>query len=156
KDEKIVENSIQDILQILRKLINSTRNLTAITTDQQIQISIIERSRDVLKYSINLIHEAKKVLQTSSDQNKLSLIARDLSSAINSCMSNMPSQRYFDEVIKQMCEYVYALAGPFDRKSSPLSLNSDSINRAAANLNQATTDLVVSTHTGGTNDLAKT
>ncbi|CAF1156243.1 unnamed protein product [Adineta steineri] len=156
KDEKIVENSIQDILQILRKLINSTRNLTAITTDQQIQISIIERSRDVLKYSINLIHEAKKVLQTSSDQNKLSLIARDLSSAINSCMSNMPSQRYFDEVIKQMCEYVYALAGPFDRKSSPLSLNSDGINRAAANLSQATTDLVVSTHTGGTNDLAKT
>jgi hypothetical protein len=68
----------------------------------------------------------------------------------------MPSQRYLDEAIKQMSEYVYTLAGPFDRKTPLVSINSEDINRAAANLNQATNDLVVSTHTGGTQDLART
>jgi hypothetical protein len=55
-----------------------------------------------------------------------------------------------------MSEYVYTLTGPFNRKVAHLSINSDDINRAAANLNQATNDLIVSTHPGSTQDLAKT
>jgi len=117
---------------------------------------IIERTRDVLKHSIYLMREAKKVIQTPNDQNKLSIIAHDLSSSLNACISTMPSQHCLDEVIKQMSEYIYTLSGPFDRKQPLPSITSDGINRAAANLNQATTDLVVSTHTGGTNDLVNT
>jgi hypothetical protein len=55
-----------------------------------------------------------------------------------------------------MSEYVYTLAGPFERKFPFPAINSEDINRAAANLNQATNDLVLSTHTGGTHDLAQT
>ncbi len=55
-----------------------------------------------------------------------------------------------------MSEYVYTLAGPFERKVPLSSINSDDINRAAANLNQATNDLVLSTNPGGSQDLAKT
>jgi hypothetical protein len=68
----------------------------------------------------------------------------------------MPSQRYLNEAIKQMSEYVYTLAGPFERKLPFPSINSDDINRAAVNLNQATNDLVLSTHSGVTQDLEKT
>jgi hypothetical protein len=68
----------------------------------------------------------------------------------------MPSQRYLNEAIKQMSEYVYALAGPLERKPPLPSVNSEDINRAAANLHQATNELVLSTHSGGAHDLAKT
>ena len=67
----------------------------------------------------------------------------------------MISQRYLDEAIKQMSEYVYTLAGPFERKFSHSSMNSDNISRAATILNQATNDLVVSTHAGNTQNLGK-
>ena len=97
-----------------------------------------------------------KLKKTPNDQNKLSNLINDLSSVLNTSISNMPSQRYLDEAIKQMSEYVYTLAGPFDRKTPLVSINSEDINRAAANLNQATNDLVVSTRTGGTKDLART
>ena len=62
----------------------------------------------------------------------------------------MISQRYLDEAIKQMSEYVYTLAGPFERKLLHSSMNSDNISRAANILNQATNDLVISTHAGNT------
>ncbi len=150
-DEKTIENSIHDILQILHKLINSTRNLVSTSSDHQIQDSIIERSRDVLQRSLSFIDEAKK-----SNPTNLSNIAHDLSLALNACISNMPSQRYLDEALKQMSGYVYTLAGPFEHKFPFPSMNSDDINRAAANLNQATNDLVLSTHAGSTQDLAKT
>ena len=88
--------------------------------------------------------------------NNLSNIAHDLSSTLNACLSNIPSQRYLDEAIQQMSEYVYTLAGPFERKFPLSVLNTEDINRAAANLNQATNELILSTHSGGTHDLART
>ncbi len=145
-----MEKCIHDLLETLRKLILYTRNLAATFPDQQIQNSIIERSRDVLQRSLYFLREAKK-----SNANNLSNNAHDLSVALNACISNIPSQRCLDEAIKKMSEYVYTLAGPFDRKHSQPSINSEDMNRAAANLNQATNDLVLSTHPGGTHDLAK-
>lgn len=72
----------------------------------------------------------------------------------------MPSQRYLDEAIKQMSEYVYTLAGPFDRNKVQSTINLETkqnqMANAAANLNQATTDFVISTRSGVTQDLAKT
>ncbi|CAF1239126.1 unnamed protein product, partial [Adineta ricciae] len=155
-DERSVDDCTQDMLQLLRRFINSTRDLIATITDHQMQDSTIERSRDVLKHTIQLLLEAQRALRTPHEQNKLPTIDHELSTAVNACLSNMPSQRYLNEVIKQMSEYVYTLAGPFDRKTGPLSISSENIDRAAADLNQATTDLVVSTHKGVTNDLAKT
>lgn len=91
-----------------------------------------------------------------NEQNKISNMSHDLSSTLNSCVLKVTSQRYLNEAIKQMSEYIYTLAGPFDRKVALPSINSEDINRSAAALNQATQDLVISTHSGGTNDLAKT
>ncbi|CAF4681847.1 unnamed protein product [Rotaria sp. Silwood1] len=155
-DEKTIEFSIHDILQNLRILIMCTRNIVAISNDQQIQESIIEHLHDILQRFIHFICESKKTIQTPNEQNQLSYIGHDLSLTLNSCISNITSQRYLNEAIKQMSEYVYTLAGPFDRKLPLSSINSDDINRSAAILNQATHDLVISTHTGGTQDLAKT
>ena len=163
-DEKTVENCTRETLQILRKLTNSTRGIAATSSDHQIQDSIIERSHEVLERSTRLVREAKKAIHTPDDleiQNKLAEIAREVSSALNACISSMPSQRYLDEAIKQMSEYVYVLAGPFDRTATSTSTinvqdKQAEITRAAADLNQATTDLVISTRTGTTQDLAKT
>jgi talin len=162
-DEKTVETCTREILQTLRRLTNSTRGIAATSNDHQIQESIIERSHEVLERSTRLVREAKKAIQSPDDleiQKKLAEIAREVSSALNACISSMPSQRYLDEAIKQMSEYIYVLAGPFDKNKSSTTINFEEkqteITRAAANLNQATTDLVVSTHTGTTQDLAKT
>ncbi len=144
------------------KLTNSTRGIAATSNDHQIQDSIIERSHEVLERSTNLVREAKKAIHTPNDleiQNKLAEIAREVSSALNACLSSMPSQRYLDEAIKQMSEYIYTLAGPFDKTKSHSTINVEDkqteVTRTAANLNQATTDLVLSTRTGSTKDLAK-
>ena len=164
-DEKTVETCTREILEILRKLTNSTRGIAATSSDQHIQDSIIESSHEVLQRSTRLVREAKKAVHTPDDlevQNKLAEIAREVSSALNACLSSMPSQRYLDEAIKQMSEYVYVLAGPFDRTqpSTTTTINvqekQTEMTRAAANLNQATTDLVVSARTGVSQDLAKT
>jgi talin len=162
-DEKTVETCTREILQILRKLTNSTRGIAATSNDHQVQDSIIERSHQVLERSTRLVREAKKAIHTPDDlemQNKLAEIARDVSSALNACISSMPSQRYLDEAIKQMSEYIYTLAGPFDRTQLQSTTNFQDkqaeITRAAANLNQATTDLVLSTRIGTTQDLGKT
>ena len=59
--------------------------------------------------------------------------------------------------MKQMSEYVYTLAGPFDRKIVVASsMNSEKLNRAADQLNQAATDLVISTRPDADDDLAAT
>ncbi|UJR28105.1 hypothetical protein I4U23_009360 [Adineta vaga] len=162
-DEKTVETCTREILQTLRKLTNSTRGIAATSKDHQIQESIIERSHEVLEHSTNLVREAKKAIHTPDDheiQNKLAEIARDVSSALNACIAAMPSQRYLDEAIKQMSEYVYILAGPFDRNTTTstkiIEEKQNDINRSAATLNQATTDIILSTHAGSTQDLAKT
>lgn len=159
-----MEVCTRDILQTLRKLTNSTRGIAATSNDHQVQETIIERSHQVLERSTHLVREAKKAIQTPNDrelQTKLAELARDVSAALNACLSSMPSQRYLDEAIKQMSEYVYILAGPFDNttkkhSTSHLEEKQTEMTRAAANLNQATTDFVVSTRGGTTHDLGKT
>ncbi|CAF5128013.1 unnamed protein product, partial [Rotaria magnacalcarata] len=155
-DEKTLENCVHDVLQALRKLIVCTRHIIAASNDPQIQKNIIERLHDVLQHFTHFLCEAKKSIGTANEQNKLSHIAHNLFSALNSCTLKIASQRYLNEAIKQMSEYIYTLAGPFDRKLPLASIDSDEINRSAAMFNQATHDLVISTHTGGTQDLAQT
>ncbi|CAF3354839.1 unnamed protein product [Rotaria socialis] len=155
-DEKALENYIHDVLQALRKLIVCTRHIIAASNDLQIQKYIIERLHDVLQHFTHFLCEAKKSIRTVNEQNNLSHVAHDLFSALNSCTLKITSQRYLNEAIKQMSEYIYTLAGPFDRKLPPAPIDSDEINRSAAMFNQATHDLVISTHAGGTQDLAQT
>lgn len=147
----------------MRTLTNSTRGIAATSNDHQIQETIIERSHVVLERSTDLVREAKKAILTPNDieiQSRLADLARDVTSALNACLASMPSQRYLDDAIKQMSAYVYTLAGPFDAhsrtySSSHLEEKQTEISRAAANLNQATTDFVVSTRAGLTQDLGK-
>ncbi|CAF4072990.1 unnamed protein product, partial [Rotaria sp. Silwood2] len=162
-DEKTVETCTREILQILRKLTNSTRGIAATSNDYQIQETIIERSHEVLERSTRLVREAKKAINTPNDveiQNKLAELAREVSSALNACISSMPSQRYLDEAIKQMSEYIYTLAGPFDKNKYTTTINyeikQNEITNAAANLNQATNDLIISTRNNSIQDLGKT
>jgi len=161
-DEKTVESCTREILETLRQLTNSTRGIAANSQDHRIQESIIESSHEVLQRSTRLVREAKNAIHTPDNhelQTKLAEIAREISSALNACLTSMPSQRYLDEAIKQMSEYVYVLAGPFDSNAPRSTINiqekQTEITRAAANLNQATTDLILSTRTGLTKDLAK-
>jgi talin len=159
-----LETCTRDILQALRRLANSTRGIVATSTDHQVQESIIERSHQVLECSTHLVREAKKAVHTPDDlelQAKLAELARDVSSALNACLTSMPSQRYLNDAIQQMSAYIYKLAGPFEksaqtRSTSQLDEQQTEIKRAAAQLNQATTDFVVSTRAGIAHDLGKT
>ena len=58
------------MLQLLRRFINSMRDLIATITDQQMQDSTMERSREVLKHTIQLLLEAQRALRTPHEQNK--------------------------------------------------------------------------------------
>mgnify|MGYP001051869189 CR=1 FL=1 len=136
---------------MLRKFLNSTRHLAGTCNDLSIQNSIVEHARVVLQRTLPFLRELKR-----SNPSNLSSLSHDLSLAIHACISNMPSQRYLNEAIKQMSEVVYVLSTPMDNYSMNSSMNSDDINRAAANLNQATNDLVLSTNMNGQQDLAKT
>ncbi|CAF4735686.1 unnamed protein product [Rotaria sp. Silwood1] len=162
-DEKTVETCTREILQILRKLTNSTRGIAATSNDHQIQETIIERSHEVLERSTRLVREAKKAINTPNDieiQNKLAELACEVSSALNACISSMPSQRYFDDAIKQISEYTYILTGPFDKNKYTTTINyelkQNEITNSAINLNQATNDLIISTRNGTIQDLNKT
>ena len=158
-----MEHCTREILQTLRSLTNSTRGIAATSNDHQVQESIIERSHDVLERSTYLVREAKRAIVTPNDleiQTRLAELARDVSSALNACLASMPSQRYLEEAIKQMSAYVYTLAGPFESQTrtyttTDLEEKQTEISHAAASLNQATTDFLVSTRAGLTQDLGK-
>ena len=72
----------------------------------------------------------------------------------------MPSQRYLNEAIQQISEYIYILNGPFDKNQYSTTINIEDkqtkMTNAAANLNQAIIDLIISTRTSTAQDLAKT
>ena len=87
---------------------------------------------------------------------KLSDETQEFVTILNSSRETNFPQRHFDDAMKKMSEYVFSLAGPFERKSSLSSTHSEKLNRAADQLNQATNDLVKTTgQTAATQDLVK-
>ncbi|CAF0840452.1 unnamed protein product [Didymodactylos carnosus] len=151
-DENCTGICARDAVNTLKTLTNSIRGIAASSSDYRMQETIINSSREVLEKSTKLVKEAKKAVHSPQDteiQTKLAEIAKEVQSALNACLSNMPSQRYIDDALKQMSEYVYALAGPYNRKPSRTYDDVQThISRAAADLNNATTELVVSARSG--------
>ncbi|CAF0836753.1 unnamed protein product, partial [Didymodactylos carnosus] len=153
-DENCTGICARDTLNTLKKLTNSIRGIAASSSDYRIQETIINSSRELLEKSTKLVKEAKKAVHLPQDreiQTRLAEIAKEVQSALNACLTNMPSQRYIDDALKQISEYVYTLAGPYSRKPSRTFDDVQThINHAAADLNNATTELVVSARSGTT------
>lgn len=156
-----METSTRTIYSILRELINTTRHLLLKQSNDILkQDSLIDRSHLILQRFISIFHDGEKLMfnpQDSQSQTKLNEQTQQLIAILSSSADSNPSHRHFDDAMKKMSEYVFSLAGPFDRQSSSsLSpMHSDKLNQAADQLNQATTDLVKITGQGTIQDLAR-
>jgi hypothetical protein len=124
------------------------------------QTMIIDRSHHVLQRMKLLLEQTNMILITPENsqlRTKHADIAQQLQMTLTLCIDTIPSQQYLDRAMKQLSEYVFILAGPFDRQQTcQSSVNADQLSHAADQLNQATNDLVVCTRTGVLDDLATT
>lgn len=141
-------------------MINSTRQLVVKSHPEvSTQDALIQRSRHYVQRVISILHDGEKVLMNPSDGQRLKKLSdetQEFVTILNSSRETNFSHRHFDEAMKKMSEYVFSLAGPFERKSSVSSTHSEKLNRAADQLNQATNDLVKTTgQTVATQDLVK-
>ena len=158
-DEKLLDSLTRSLVQKLRRWIRIIRlRLSYCTSDEQ-RRSIVEDGHQFIRLMSHLFEEIKRIsneILDERDEEKLKKLNDDLLRALQRSLDIDPSIKCFDQAMKQMSEYVYRLAGPFEQNRSISSLiNTENLNHAADQLNRATNDLVISTRQGEINNLAR-
>ncbi|XP_071788038.1 talin-1-like isoform X4 [Asterias amurensis] len=97
----------RDTANSLSSLTGAVRGVAATTNEKPARDAMIDRTKDVLDKSANLLEEARKALadpNNPDNQQRLAQVAKAVSHALNSCVSCLPGQRDVDKAIKSVVE----------------------------------------------------
>ncbi|XP_064472172.1 talin-2-like isoform X2 [Ornithodoros turicata] len=138
----------RDTANALKDLTSAVRGVAATTDDRDVQTRIIGHAREVLDRSGHLLEESRHAVLNPSDpgnQQRLTQVAKSVSTALNNCISCLPGQKDVDDTIRSITESTQAL----NNQDFPVSNKSygelqSHLNEAAANLNEATSHVVQS------------
>lgn len=132
----------------LRDLTMSVRGVAATTNNRDTQTKIISSAEDVMDRSLRLIEEARQALKNPDSPNNatnLTHVAKDVSQALNKCVGCLPGQKDVDEAIHSITDASQILdQGEFPHSSKSYGQLQQELNSAAANLNDASADVVSS------------
>ncbi|KDR19212.1 Talin-1 [Zootermopsis nevadensis] len=132
----------------LRDLTISVRGVAATTKNRDTQTKIISSADDVMERSLRLIEEARQALQNPEGQSNaqnLAQVAKDVSQALNKCVGCLPGQMDVDEAIHTITDASQILdLGEFPHSNKSYGQLQQELNSAAANLNDASADVVSS------------
>ncbi|PNF41180.1 Talin-1 [Cryptotermes secundus] len=132
----------------LRDLTMAVRGVAATTNNRDVQTKIISSAEDVMERSLRLIEEARQALQTPespSNAQNLTQVAKDVSQALNKCVGCLPGQKDVDEAIHSITDASQILdRGEFPHSNKSYGQLQQELNSAAANLNDASADVVSS------------
>ncbi|XP_054725014.1 talin-1-like isoform X2 [Uloborus diversus] len=138
----------RDTGSALKILTRAVRGVAATSTDRDVQTKIIDNARDVMDKSTLLIQESQRAMNNPSNpdiQQRLTQVAKSVSTALNSCVSCLPGQKDVDECIKNITDASQVLnSGEFPHSNKPYSELQSNLSNAAANLNLAASDVVAS------------
>ncbi|KAK4884901.1 hypothetical protein RN001_001172 [Aquatica leii] len=131
----------------LRSFTTAVRGVAATSEKPDTQKNIIQSAQDVMQHSVQLIDEAKRSLQLADGEvnPELIAVAKDVSSAVGRTVSCLPGQRDVDNILIEIKQWSSIIdSGQFPVSNKSYGQLQDELNNAAANLNDASTDLVTS------------
>ncbi|XP_076439084.1 talin-1-like isoform X2 [Babylonia areolata] len=156
-NEDYVGIAARDTANALKVLTNAVRGVAATTTDRQVQEAVIDSAREVIETSQRLLEEARHAMQDPShqgNQQRLSQVARDVSTALNNCLNCLPGQRDVDNAIRRITTSSQNLSSPqFPHTDKTYPEVQVDMNNSAVTLNQAASD-IVSASRGAPQELA--
>jgi len=136
----------RDTSNALRTLANASRGVASNLDHLDAQEHMLETARDVMEKSMELMQEAKSVMRNPDNpdnKHRLALVAKDVSSALNDCISCLPGQRDVDEALKSISDSSKRLlARQFPPSNSNFQNTQSQLNKNAEELNVAANDLV--------------
>lgn len=136
----------RDTAQALKEFSSSVRAVVATTADYEVRLRLIDAAREVMTRSLELIEEARLVVQSpqgAASQQKLAQVAKGVSQALNRTVSCLPGQKDVDDAIKSITNYTNDLdMGRFPHSTKPYGELQTELSNAAAELNDASTQVV--------------
>lgn len=147
-NENYTGMAARDTASALRNLTDAVRGVAATSADHDAALRVIDNARDVLDQSCNLIIEARHTAANPGNpeqQQRLTHVAKGVSQALNNCVNCLPGQRDVDDAIRTITDASQSLSsGDFPYSNKPYSELQTNLNNAAANLNEAASDVVIS------------
>lgn len=138
----------RDTGSALKILTKAVRGVAATSTDRDLQGKIIDNARDVMDKSTLLIQESQRAMNNPSNpdiQQRLTQVAKTVSTALNNCVNCLPGQKDVDDAIKNITDASQILnSREFPLSNKPYSELQSNLSNAAASLNIAATDVVAS------------
>ncbi|KAF5290986.1 hypothetical protein FQA39_LY14517 [Lamprigera yunnana] len=134
----------------LRSLTKAVRGVASTTDNPDTQMNIVHSAQDVMQHSVILIDEAKRSLQLAEGgvNPDLMAVAKDVSSAVGRTVNCLPGQRDVDNIITEIKQWSSMIeSGQFPVSNQSYGQLQEKLNNAAANLNDASTDVVTSVRT---------
>lgn len=144
-NEIYTSQAARDTSQSLKNLTGALRQVAATTNDRDTQKKLIHSGQNVLGHSAKLIEEAHRSLHTVGVTPGLHAAAKNISSALNHTISCLPGQRDVDSAITNIIQWSSVIdSGVFPGTDKSYGELQQELNTAAANLNEAGSEVVVS------------
>nr|XP_022902800.1 talin-2 isoform X2 [Onthophagus taurus] len=146
-NEIYMAQAARDTAESLKNFTGAIRAVAATTEDVDSQFDILEAGKDVFIYSAKIIKEAQRCLQKPNVglDPEVTATAKNITEALDKTVSCLPGQRDVDVAITCIKEW----SNIIDRNQFPTTNKSygelqQELNTAAANLNEASADVVTS------------
>lgn len=145
-NEMYCSKAARDAAQGLKTFTGAIRTIASTTDDKDIQREILHSGQDVMLHSARLIEEAQYCIDTDARITPpMSVSAKNISQSLADTLSCLPGQRDVDTAIVCIKEWTTVLdSGKFPSTSKTYGELQQKLNTAAANLNEASSDVVTS------------
>ena len=111
-NENYTGSAARETSATLRDFIAAVRGVAATVMQRDTQCSVLLAADDVLHKSIILIREARRILKNPNNTNNeinLAAIVKEVSHALNTCVSCLPSQKDIDKAIQNIQDISHIL-----------------------------------------------
>lgn len=144
-NEMYASKAARDTAQNLKSFTSAIRTLAATSHNKDNQKDFLNFGQDVMIHSARLIEEAQLCLQSDNITPGLSAIAKNVSQSLSQTVSCLPGQRDVDTAMVCIKEWTSVVdTGKYPPTTKSYGELQNKLNTAAANLNEASSDVVTS------------
>ncbi|XP_050591616.1 talin-1 isoform X3 [Bombus affinis] len=147
-NENYTGSAARKTASALKDLTYAVRGVAATSHQPDTQKKILTTADDVILKSLRLVKEARRALKNADsveNEANLAAVAKDVSNALNKCVSCLPGQRDVDDAIKNIEDMTQVLSmNEFPQTNKSYGQLQSDLNNAAANLNDASSNVVSS------------
>nr|XP_027203263.1 talin-2-like [Dermatophagoides pteronyssinus] len=147
-EQNYIGTASREVTSSLKNLTSSARGVAATANERDVQMQVLDHSNQILELSVTLFEEIRWALENSQDSERhqrLTNIAKSLSSALQNCVTCLPSHKDLDDSIRQISDSTRSLTldHHYSSHKSYAELQND-IQMAATRLNESTSEVIES------------